>query len=78
MTLAHPEPAVKPAKAPIGNIGFDKITGSGWPRGHTTLLAGRSGADKYRGLSFDEDKSPFSIEKRGLELRTRMREGSAP
>lgn len=32
---------------------------------------------KYRGSSFDEDEIPFSIGKRGLEVRTRTREGSA-
>lgn len=33
---------------------------------------------KYRGSSFDEDESPFVIGKRGLEVRTRLREGSPP
>ena len=33
---------------------------------------------KYRGSSFDEDESPFSIGNQGLEVRTRMREGSSP
>lgn len=33
---------------------------------------------KYRGSSFDEDESPFSIGSQGLEVRTRIPEGSAP
>lgn len=33
---------------------------------------------KYRGSSFDEDESPFVIGKRGLEVRTRLREASLP
>lgn len=33
---------------------------------------------KYRGSGFDEDESPFVIGKRGLEVRTRMREVSTP
>lgn len=33
---------------------------------------------KYRGSSFDEDESPFVIGKRGLEVRTRLREASPP
>lgn len=33
---------------------------------------------KYRGSGFDEDESPFVIGKRGLEVRTRMREVSPP
>lgn len=33
---------------------------------------------KYRGSSFDEDESPFVIGKRGLEVRTRLREPSLP
>ncbi|MCM2339899.1 ATPase domain-containing protein [Rhodoferax sp.] len=33
---------------------------------------------KYRGSSFDEDESPFVIGKRGLEVRTRLRESSPP
>jgi len=33
---------------------------------------------KYRGSSFDEDESPFVIGKRGLEVRTRLREVSPP
>lgn len=33
---------------------------------------------KYRGSSFDEDESPFVIGKRGLEVRTRLREANPP
>ncbi len=33
---------------------------------------------KYRGSSFDEDESPFVIGRRGLEVRTRLREVSPP
>jgi len=33
---------------------------------------------KYRGSGFDEDESPFVIGKRGLEVRTRLREASPP
>lgn len=33
---------------------------------------------KYRGSGFDEDESPFVIGKRGLEVRTRLREASVP
>lgn len=33
---------------------------------------------KYRGSSFDEDESPFVIGKRGLEVRTRLREVNPP
>lgn len=33
---------------------------------------------KYRGSSFDEDESPYLIGSRGLEVRTRMPEASAP
>lgn len=33
---------------------------------------------KYRGSGFDEDESPLVIGSRGLEVRTRLREASAP
>ncbi len=35
-----------PAKAPTDVTGFDEITGAGFPRGRTTLLAGGPGSGK--------------------------------